>query len=171
MSHQGDGGRVGFYLLPRHQERAESPPSPRLRPRLSIIQELSEESSAASTPRAAMGRGEEGLEYARRIRELEKEESLERGYARVRWKEDGGGRKEQGREEPKKHHCDLSAHPRTSLAHQSSFESNLTCPIPDPSFRSSSPGPGDIHDLRLHGGILVGGGRGAEGLSQAPTSR
>ena len=169
MSQQGDGGRVGFYLLPRHQERPESPPSPRLRPRLSIIQELSEESSAASTPRAAMGRGEEGLEHARRGQE--RDDSLERGYARVRWKEDGGGRKEQGREEPKKHQCDLSGHPRTSLAHQSSFESTLTCPVPDPSFRSSSPGPGDIHELRLHGGMLVGGGRGTEGHAQAPAHR
>lgn len=41
---------VGFYLLPR-SGRDPSPPSPRhLQHRLSIINEVSEESSAASTP-------------------------------------------------------------------------------------------------------------------------
>ena len=66
----------------------------------------------------------------------------------------------------KKHHCDIgSPHLRTSLAHQSSFESSLTAPA-DPSFRSSSPGPGDIHDLRLHSGILLGGGRSLDAQSQ-----
>ena len=66
----------------------------------------------------------------------------------------------------KKHHCDIgSSHLRTSLAHQSSFESSLTAPA-DPSFRSSSPGPGDIHDLRLHSGILLAGGRSLDTQSQ-----
>ena len=69
----------------------------------------------------------------------------------------------------RKHHCEGgSAHPRTTLAHQSSFETSLTAPA-DPSFRSSSPGPGDIHDLRLHSGILLGG-RGVDAHLQ-PTSR
>ena len=60
-----------------------------------------------------------------------------------------------GREGPvRKHQCEGGSHPRTTLAHQSSFETSLTAPA-DPSFRSSSPGPGDIHDLRLHSGILL----------------
>ena len=51
MSEQSDNSsHVGFYLLPRGG-RAPSPPSPRhLQHRLSIINEVSEESSAASTP-------------------------------------------------------------------------------------------------------------------------
>ena len=68
----------------------------------------------------------------------------------------------------RKHHCEGGSHPRTTLAHQSSFETSLTAPA-DPSFRSSSPGPGDIYDLRLHSGILLGG-RSADAHLQ-PTSR
>ena len=45
-----NSSRVGFYLLPR-PGREPSPPSPRhLQHRLSIINEVSEDSSAASSP-------------------------------------------------------------------------------------------------------------------------
>jgi hypothetical protein len=133
MAAPPDGRRVGFYLLPREPREPSPPGRHDLRPRLSITQEASEESSAASTPRPGwgrMGRGEED-DYGR-LRDLE----------------------------PRKHHCEAGAHPRTSLAHQSMFD---TCPlVPDPSFRSSSPGPGEIQGLRLHRGAVIGGARSPE---------
>ena len=56
MSEESENGsRVGFYLLPR-PGREPSPPSPRhIQHRLSIINEVSEDSSAASSSLASPG--------------------------------------------------------------------------------------------------------------------